>query len=69
MKVGRIIGTALLGMFFFLFLAVDLVIFGVLALDSPLVSALAAVGLVLGAVLGAMASRRHTSSREVVATP
>ena len=29
MKVGRIIGTALLGFFFMLFIALDLVLFGV----------------------------------------
>ena len=34
MKVGRIIGTAVLGLLLFLFVGIDLVLFGVVALDS-----------------------------------
>lgn len=58
MKPGRIIGTALLGFSFLLFVALDLVLFGVLPLNSVLVTLLPAIGLVAGAVLGGMASKR-----------
>lgn len=54
MKVGKIIGTALLGFFFMLFIALDLVLFGVVALASVIVTLLPLIGLVLGAAIGAM---------------
>ena len=38
MKVGRVVGTAVLGLFLFEFIAIDLVLFGVIALDSVVVS-------------------------------
>ena len=38
MKVGRVVGTAVLGLLLFLFIAVDLVLFGVITLDSVVVS-------------------------------
>jgi hypothetical protein len=57
MNVGRIIGTAVVLFFFMLFIAIDLVLFGVVALDSAVVSVLPVVGLVLGGVLGAMAGK------------
>lgn len=58
MKIGRIIGTALLGFLLFLFLAVDLLLFGVIALNSVLVTLLPVVGLLLGGVLGGLAGKR-----------
>ncbi len=63
MKVGKIIGTALLGFFFMLFIALDLVLFGVVALASVIVTLLPLIGLVLGGAIGAMAgnSRQPTA--------
>jgi hypothetical protein len=58
MKVGRIIAGAVLGLLFLLFVAVDLVLFGVVPLNSVVVTILPAIGLVLGAVLGALAGNR-----------
>jgi hypothetical protein len=57
-KVGRVIAGALLGLFFLLFVALDLVLFGVVALNSVVVTVLPALGLVLGAVLGVLAGNR-----------
>ncbi len=63
MKVGKIIGTALLGFFFMLFIALDLVLFGVVALASVIVTLLPLIGLVLGGAIGAMVgnSRQPTA--------
>lgn len=58
MKIGRIIAAAVLGFFFFLFIGTDLVLFGVVALNSVVVTILPAVGLVLGGVLGGLAGNR-----------
>ena len=61
MKVGRIIGAAVLGLLFLLFVAIDLVLFGVVAVNSVVVTILPLLGLVLGVVFGVMASKRHTA--------
>ena len=58
MKVGRVIAGAVLGLLFLLFVAFDLVLFGVVALNSIVVTILPALGLVLGAVLGVLAGNR-----------
>ena len=57
MKVGHVIKLAVLGFFFFLFVAIDLVLFGVIPLNSMWVSLLPLIGLLLCAVLGMLASR------------
>ncbi len=67
MKVGRVVGTAVLGLFLFLFIAIDLVLFGVIAFDSVLVSLIPLIGLVVGGVLGAMASQRASARNDVSA--
>lgn len=59
MNVGRIIGTALVGCCFFLFVALDLLLFGVVALDSAVITVLPLLGLVLGAAAGTVVSRAH----------
>ena len=59
MKVGKIIGTALLGFFFMLFIALDLVLFGVVALASVVVPLLPLIGLVLGGAVGAMVNNNQ----------
>ena len=69
MKVGRIIAAAVLGFFFLLFIAADLVLFGVVPLNSPVVTILPAVGLVLGGVLGGLAGNRQTSAGEPTPEP
>jgi len=58
MKVGRVIAGAVLGLLFLLFVAFDLVLFGVVALNSVIVTILPALGLLLGAVLGGLAGNR-----------
>lgn len=62
MKVGRIIGTAVLGFLFLLFVALDLVLFGVLPLSSAVVTVLPIVGLLAGAGLAVVAAKRHVAS-------
>ena len=57
MNVGRIIGTAVVGFFFLLFVALDLVLFGVIPLNSALVTVLPLLGLVAGAALGPMVAK------------
>jgi hypothetical protein len=64
MSVGRIIGVAVLGFLFMFFVALDLVFFGVVALDSAIVTVLPLLGLVVGGVLGALAGRRQARGRE-----
>jgi hypothetical protein len=62
MHIGRVISTAAIGLFFMLFVAVDLVLFGVVALNSPVVTVLLVVGLVAGGALGFLAARRRPAS-------
>jgi hypothetical protein len=63
MGVGRIIGVAVLGFLFMFFVALDLVFFGVVALDSAVVTVLPVLGLVVGGVLGALAGRRQAGGQ------
>lgn len=62
MKIGRIIGTAVAGLVLFLFLGIDLALFGVVSTSSPVVTAMAIIGLVLGAVAGVVAGRRREAA-------
>lgn len=62
MHIGRILATAVVGFLFMLFVALDLVLFGVLALNSVLVTVLPVVGLIGGGVLGSIAARRLAAS-------
>jgi len=57
MKVGQVIKLGVLGFFFFLFVAVDLVLFGVIPLNSVMVTVLPLIGLLLCALLGLLAAR------------
>ena len=61
MNVGRLIGTAVLGFFFLLFVALDLVLFGVLALNSTMVTVLPLLGLIAGAAIGVLVEKRNTA--------
>jgi uncharacterized membrane protein YesL len=58
MKTGRIVATAVVGLLFMLFVALDLVLFGVVPLQSVLVTVLPMIGLVAGGVLGGIVSTR-----------
>ena len=58
MKIGRVLAGAVLGLLFLLFVALDLVLFGVVAFNSVVVTILPGIGLVLGAVLGVLAGNR-----------
>ena len=62
MKVGRIISTAVLGFLLFLFVGIDLVLFGVVALDSIVLTLVPLLGLVVGTALGVAVSKRRTST-------
>ena len=52
MNVGRALAAAVAGFFLFFFLALDLVLFGVIPLGSLLVTVLPPFGFVLGAIVG-----------------
>ena len=58
MHIGRIISTSLIGLLFLLFVSVDLVLFGVVPLNSAVVTILLIVGLVGGGLLGWFVGRR-----------
>ncbi|MEQ1873371.1 MAG: hypothetical protein ABL953_06555 [Ilumatobacteraceae bacterium] len=60
MSYGRVVLSAVLAMFLFLFIAADLVLFGVIPLNSVIVTILPLVGLVVGALLGVMARKKHS---------
>ncbi|MDO8389616.1 MAG: hypothetical protein Q7V57_03930 [Actinomycetota bacterium] len=62
MKIGKLITTALLGFMFFLFIGLDLVLFGVIPLNSVVVTIMPIIGLVLGAALVVVASRKQGSA-------
>ena len=62
MHVGRIIGTAVVGFLLLLFVALDLVLFGVIPLNSVVITALPIVGLVAGGLLGEFAGRRRSAA-------
>ena len=61
MNVGGIIGTAVVGFLFLLFVALDLVLFGVLALNSVMVTVLPLLGLLAGGALGALVGKRRAA--------
>ena len=61
MNVGRIIGTAVVGFLFLLFVAPALVLFGVLALNSVMVTVLPLLGLLAGGALGALVGKRRAA--------
>ncbi len=69
MKIGQLLKLAILGFFFFLFVALDLVLFGVIALNSAMVSLLPLIGLLLCAVLGLLASRGKDAPAPAAAAP
>ena len=60
MSYGRIVLSAILAMFLLLFVAVDLVLFGVIPLNSVIVTVLPLLGLVGGAALGMLARKKQS---------
>lgn len=60
MSYGRVVLSAILAMFLMLFVAADLVLFGVIPLNSVVVTILPLAGLVGGALLGIMARKRQS---------
>ena len=69
MSYGRVVLSAVLAMFLLLFVAADLVLFGVVPLNSVVVTILPLGGLVLGAVLGVMARKRQSAQAPVTQPP
>jgi hypothetical protein len=61
MNVGRIIGVAVLSMLFMLFVALDLVLVGVLASNSAMVTVLPLLGVVAGAAAAVVAGKRKVA--------
>jgi hypothetical protein len=61
---GRPIRGAIAGLFFGIFVSLDLVIFGVVALDADVLAVLPLLGLVAGVLLGVMAPIRRRSAKE-----
>ncbi len=61
MKIGRIVITGVLCLRLFGFIALDLMFFGVVSLNSAVLTILPLIGLVLGGVLGAVASTRGSA--------
>ncbi len=56
---GRMIGTAIVGMLFAGFIAIDLMVFGVVGLDSPVLVVALVVGLLGGGLGGWAVNRRR----------
>ena len=69
MRIGRTIAVAVLGLLFMLFVGLDLVLFGAIPLNSPLVTILPLGGFVLGIVLGIVAGDRQSATDEPPLAP
>ena len=69
MSYGRVVLSAVLAMLLLTFVAADLVLFGVVPLNSVVVTILPLAGLVLGAVLGVMARKRQPTAQAQPTTP
>lgn len=69
MKVARGIAGAVVGLLFGLFIGLDLVVFGIVAVDSAAVTVLAGIGLVAGAALAALAAGHTGHSGPGAGTP
>ena len=69
MSYGRVVLSAILAMFLLTFVAADLVLFGVVPLNSVVVTILPLVGLVLGALLGVMAHKRQSAAKPMAQPP
>jgi hypothetical protein len=64
MRVGRSIAVAIVGLFFMLFVAIDLVLFGVIPVNSVIVTILPLLGLVVGLALGLAAGDREAAAED-----
>jgi hypothetical protein len=59
MRVGRALGAAVVGALFLLFVAIDLVLLGVIPLASPVVTIFPAIGFVLAGSVTLWGTRRQ----------
>jgi hypothetical protein len=64
MRVGRSIAVAIVGLLFMLFVALDLVLFGVIPVNSVIVTILPLLGLVVGLALGLAAGDREVATED-----
>lgn len=64
MRVGRSIAAAVVGLLFMLFVALDLVLFGVLPVNSVVVTILPLIGLVIGLTLGLATGDRQAATED-----
>jgi hypothetical protein len=64
MRVGRSIGVAIVGLLFMLFVAIDLVLFGAIPVNSVIVTILPLLGLVVGLALGLAAGDREVAAED-----
>ena len=62
MSYGRVVLSAFLALFLGFFVAADLVLFGVVPLNSVIVTIVPIAAFVLGAVLGVWARKRQTGA-------
>ena len=69
MSYGRVVLSAVLAMLLLTFVAADLVLFGVVPLNSVVVTILPLAGLVLGALLGVMARKRRSPQAPMTQPP
>ena len=60
---GHPVRGAIAGLFFGMFISLDLVIFGVVALDANVLAVIPVLGIVAGVVLGVMAPMRRPSAK------
>ena len=64
MRVGRSIAVAVVGLLFMLFVAINLVLFGVIPVNSVIVTILPLLGLVVGLALGLAAGDREAATED-----
>jgi len=64
MRVGRSIAVAVVGLLFMLFVAIDLVLFGAIPVNSVIVTILPLLGLVVGLALGLAAGDREAATED-----
>ncbi|MGH8975445.1 MAG: hypothetical protein ACRD0C_19845 [Acidimicrobiia bacterium] len=66
---GRPVLGAIAGLFFGLFISLDLFVFGVVPLESNVLAVIPLVGLIAGVALGLTAPLRRRKAKQVHTTP
>jgi hypothetical protein len=69
MKIGRVVLGVVMGFLFFLFIAIDLFLFGVIPLDSVVITLLPLLGALTGGVLAWLAAKQQAASTTAPAGP